>query len=74
MRGDDRRRHITLTSKFFVLLLSSRGEESRWSSGKDCREVCTSGRRRVHARLSGEGGGILLRCVSKAQFAPVDRK
>ena len=72
--GADRRRHIALTLELFLLLLSSIGEESTWSSGKDFREVCTSGRRRVHARLSGEVRGIFVRCVSEAQFAPVDRK
>ena len=76
VRGADHRRHIAFTSQFFVLLLSNRGEESRWNSGKVCREVCTSSRQRVHARLSREVRGIFVRCVSEAKlmFAPAERK
>ena len=72
--GADRRPHIALTSAFFVLLLSSRGEDSRWSSGKTCREVSTSGRRRVHAHLSGYVRGIFVRYIPEAHFAPADRQ
>ena len=69
VRGVDRRRHIALTAEFFGLLLSSRGEECRWSSGKDCREVFTSGRRRVHARpvlveKSAEFSGVAFQKLS----------
>ena len=76
VRGADRRPYITieLPWAFFVLLLSSRGGDSRWSSGKDCQVVSTSGRRRVHAHLTGEVHGIFLRYIPEAQFAPADRQ